>query len=360
MKLKNLIVFLLLISVSNTWAQDKENSFFIGAQAHYGFIIQHTSKVEPVSHTKPFGAELNFNWLHTSYERWKVFHTYNISGIQLAYYNYQNPDIVGSSYVLSAFSEPVIKRGNRYIFSIRGGGGISYQTKIYNYFTDTLNVFFSTRISFPLFLSARLKYRLSDDILLTLSANYNHISNGAMRLPNMGINFPTASAGLEFFPEGFPELNHKYKHEQNMTAKSRYIMLQGITGYKVVYGEPAWSWGLSSRFTWQLKTFYALNSGVELILDKGVKKMIEIEDRDLDFKRLALTAGQDFFLGRIVFSQHLGIYLYCPYKAKAPVYQKYELSYRIAHDLLAGVYLKAHTSDAELFGFSTSYILKLK
>lgn len=339
--------------------QESGNAFFPGAHAHYGFIIPHTAKIEPVSHTKPYGIELDFNWLHTSFDSWKVFHTYNISGIQLAYYNYQNPGIVGSSYALTAYTEPLISRGKRFIFSVRGGGGISYQTEIYDYEHNTLNRFFSTRISFPLHLSARLRYGISDDVFLILSGNYNHISNGAMRLPNMGINFPTASAGIELFPKTFPNLNHGYVPDRNTSSRDRYLLVQGITGYKVVYGQSTWSWGVSSRYTQKLRTFYALNAGAELILDKGVKRMIEIEDLSLDYKRFAVTAGQDFFLGRIVFSQYLGIYLYTPYKAKDPVYQKYEISYRILPGLLTGVYLKAHTSDAELFGFSMNYILHL-
>lgn len=360
MKIRQHIIVALLILSLPVHAQERKSTFFIGTQAHYGFIIAHTQKIEAVSHTRPYGAELNLNWLHTSFESWKVFHTYSTSGIQIAYYNYQNPEIVGSSYALTAYTEPILKRSGKFIFSARGGGGISWQTKIYDYEYNTLNRFFSTRISFPLHLSARMKYVLSDNILLTLSANYNHISNGAMRLPNMGINFPTASAGLEYFPKKIPLLNDGYLPEKNVPVRDRYILVQAITGYKVVYGEPTWSWGVSSRLTQQLRTFYALNAGAELILDKGVKKMIEIEDRNSDYKRFALTAGQDFFLGRIVFSQYLGIYLYSPYKAKAPVYQKYELSYRIIPDVLAGVYLKAHTSDAELFGFSLNCILHLK
>jgi hypothetical protein len=341
-------------------AQDKGNSFFIGSQAHYGFIIAHTAKIEPVSHTNPYGFELNFNWLHTSFDSWKVFHTYNISGFRLAYFNYQNPDIVGSSYMLTAYTEPIIKKGDRLIFSVRGGGGISYQTKIYDYENNDLNRFFSTKISFPLHLSANIKYSISENLFLTLSGNYNHISNGAMRLPNMGINFPTASMGLELFPGTFPSLDRGYVGGGNSRLSQSYILVQAITGYKVVYGISTWSWGVSSRFTRQLRTFYAINAGFELIMDKGIQKVIEIEERNVDYKRFALTAGQDFFLGRIVFSQQIGFYLYSPYKAKNPVYEKYELDYRIRPDFLAGVYLKAHTSDAELFGFSANYIFRLR
>ncbi|HEX2970371.1 MAG TPA: acyloxyacyl hydrolase [Bacteroidales bacterium] len=355
-----IIGFLLISRFIPVNGQEKSNFFFTGAQAHYGFIIPHTSKVEPISHTNPYGFELDLNWLHTSFESWRVFHAYNISGVQLVYYNYQNPEIVGSSYALTAYTEPIVKRGNRLMFSVRGGGGLSYQTNIFDFDKNTENLFFSTRISFPLYMSARLKFGITDNLFLTLAGTYNHISNGAMRIPNMGMNFPTASAGLELFPGKFPKLDNGYVPEKSIGFREQYILIQGITGYKDVYGVSTWTWGMSSRYTWRMKSFYALNAGAELIFDKGVRKMIEIEDKKLDYKRFALTGGQDFFLGRIIFSQYIGVYLYSPYKAKAPVYQKYEVSYRVMPHLLTGVYLKAHTSDAELFGFSMNCILGIK
>lgn len=338
---------------------DPVDYYFIGLQSHYGFIIPHTAAIEPVSHTKPYGVEVSFNRLGTSFENWRVFHHYNISGIQAGYYNFQNPGIVGSAFALSFFTEPVLVSGDRYIFSVKAGAGFSWQTKIYDFESDTLNKFFSTRISFPLSLSARFKYRISDKIWLTLSGNYNHISNGAIRIPNYGMNFPTVSAGIEFLQKPFPDLNAGYPVEKKMKLSDQYLLFQVLNGYKVVWGETVASVGFSARYVRQLRTFYALNAGAELFMDGGAKRMIKIEEKSIDYKSFALTAGQDFILGKIVFTQYLGVYVYSPYKPPRPVYQKYELSYRALPDFLLGVYVKAYTSDADLFGFTINYVWRL-
>ena len=34
-------------------------------------------------------------------------------------------------------------------------------------------------------------------------------------------------------------------------------------------------------------------------------------------------------LGKVIFTQYFGFYLYSPYKARNPLYQKYELAYKI-------------------------------
>lgn len=352
-----LCLFFRFFSPVSSQSPDSNNHYFIGIQSHYGFIIPHTEAIEPVSHTNPYGFEISLNNLKTSYESWSTFARYNISGVQLSYFNFQNPDIVGSAYLLTVFTEPVIRSGERYIFSIKGGAGFSYHTKIYHDTDNQLNRFFSTRLSYPLYLSARFKYKISPGTFLTLSGTYNHISNGAQRIPNYGMNFPTVSLGLERFAGDIPKLDDLYAPLRNKKESGRYLVLQTLMGYKVVYGVDTWTYGFSSRYTWQLRTRYALNAGAELIVDGGVKKMIEIEGLDKDNKRIAVIGGQDFLLGKAVFTQYLGVYLYSPYKAKHPVYQKYELSYKILPKIMVGVFLKAHTSDAELFGFSADYIL---
>jgi hypothetical protein len=173
------------------------------------------------------------------------------------------------------------------------------------------------------------------------------------------MNFPTITIGLERFAFDIPKLDDLYSPLRNKKESGRSILLQVLTGYKEVWGVDTWTYGFSARYIWQLRTRYALNAGAELIVDGGVKKRIEVDGLDIDNKRVAITGGQDFLLGKAVFTQYLGVYVYSPYKAKHPVYQKYELSYKILPSVMVGVYLKAHTSDAELFGFSANYLIRL-
>jgi hypothetical protein len=351
-----IILFLQYLSV-NSQTADTANHYFTGFQAHYGFIIAHTAKVEPVSHTNPYGFEFSFNKLNTSMERWKIFNHYNISGIQVSYFNFQNPRILGSAFVFTIFTEPIISFSNKWLFSIKAGTGFSYHTKIYDPEKNPLNTFFSTRISFPLYLMARFKYRVSGNSYITLSGSFNHISNGAINLPNYGMNFPTLLLGIEHFQKPLPILRSDYIRVRNSKVSSQYLIIQTLTGYKIVYGERVYAFGLHTRYTWQIRTHYALNAGAEVILDGGVKRNIEVENLELDYKRVALTGGQDFIFGKVIFTQYFGYYIYAPCKAKNSFYQKYELSYRIVPEFMAGLYLKAHSSDAELAGLSLSYIL---
>jgi hypothetical protein len=356
-----LIVFVIFqISCGTIYSQNRD-AFSIGIQSQYGFILAHSDKIKSVSHTKPYGFELTFSKLHGNFESWKVFRRYNASGIQLSYFDFQNRDVIGQSYLISIFTEPIISWHNKFIFSVKAGGGLSYQTKLYDYYTDSLNRFFSTRISFPLYISLRAKYHISPQLLLTLSANYNHISNGAMKVPNLGINYPTAGVGLEYYFRPMPDFTKSFETETDTRKSAQYLTLQGITGFRWVYGEFTRATGVSVRYVRQLRTFYAFSAGAELIADGGVRKVIEIEEeKQVDYKRFALTAGQNFMLGKITFSQNLGFYLYSPYKAKNFFYEKYELLYSFSSAISAGMCVKSHAIDAELMGFAVNYSIPIR
>ena len=333
---------------------------FTGLQLHYGFIIPHSKSIEQISHAKPYGIQLSFNKLHYSYDKWKVFNSYWISGIEARYFNFRNPKILGGVFDASLFAEPVLKQWGDFLFTIRGGAGICYHTKIYDPVENPLNLFFSSRISFPLYIDLRLKYRISDRTLLTISGCYNHISNGGIKQPNKGMNFPTLALGIEQFHMGFPSLNHNYYADVKALDADYFIVFQPSISVKVQnkeWGFPEKAcmiYGFHSRIVKPISIFYALNAGAELLFDGYVRESIRRAELNYDYKRFALTFGQDFMFGKVIFTQYFGVYLYSPYKARNAIYQKYELAYRFNNNLSMAVYLKAHLHVGDLLGVNAN------
>jgi len=353
-------LYLLYLSVLFVKA-DTISCNFTGLQVHYGFIIPHSKSIEAISHTNPFGIQLSFNKLHYSYDKWKVFNTYWISGIEARYFNYQNPTVLGGVFDASLFAEPVLLHRDKFLITIRGGAGICYHTKIYDPVENPLNLFFSSRFSFPLYIDLRLKYRISNRTLLTLSGCYNHISNGGVKQPNKGMNFPTMALGIEQFHTGFPPLNHNYYAGDKAIDTDYFIVFQPSVSVKVQSKEEGFPekacmiYGFHSRIVKPLGKFYALNTGAELLFDGYVRESIHRDSLNYDYKRFSLTFGQDFMFGKVIFTQYFGVYLYSPYKARNAIYQKYELAYRFNNYLSMAVYLKAHLHVGDLLGINANF-----
>jgi len=353
-------LFLLFNSATLVIADTIPNKF-TGFQTHYGFIIPHSESIRDVSHTRPYGIELSRSNFHTSFRDWQVFNGYWISGLEASYFNFQNPRVIGSVIAISAFAEPVLNYGRKHFLTIRFGGGLSYHNKIYDQYDNPLNLFFSSRISFPLYVSARFKYVIGERTFLTLSGNYNHISNGGYKQPNKGINFPTLSLGLEHFQKTPPVLDNTYSSYPEILKPEISITMQVLTTVRVIHAEnefpqeTCFVYGLHSRISKPIGSIYSLNAGAEIIWDGYIRETLRRSLIDLDYMRFALTCGQNFRLGKVNFTQYFGFYLYSPNKARNSVYQKYELAYDISRNLCFGVYLKAHAQVAESMGFTFNY-----
>jgi hypothetical protein len=357
-----LVLLLAFIQSVYTLTADSIPLKFNNIQLHYGFIIPHSEAIKDVAYTNPAGIEFTHGNLHTSFNDWKVFNSYWVSGLKVRYFNFQYPDVLGSVYELSVFAGPLVWHGKNHQFIISGGGGLSYHTEIYDPAENPLNLYFSTRLSFPVYVEARFKYRLGERTFITLAGSYNHISNGGIKQPNKGMNFPTFSIGLERFNAKVPVLENSYKlipsEKRNLS-----IVLQTLASYKVMdstayYPEEGFIvYGFDARVSKPLGSIYSLNAGAEFIIDGYLKEQSRREETDTDHKRLALTIGQDFTFGRILFLQHLGIYIYSPYEPPYNFYQKYEIAYKTKGRMIYGVFLKAHLYIAELMGFTVGYQL---
>jgi hypothetical protein len=366
MRFPAFLAILMIIHIhAFTREADTTRHIFTGIEGHYGFIIPHSEKISEFSGVNPAGISISYNRLHTSLAARKVFNSYRISGFEALYVSFRDPEILGSAFMFTAYAEPVIAHSSRYLFSVRGGAGFSYNSRIYDSIENPLNKFFSTRISFPLYISAKFSYRLNPNIFLTLAANYNHISNGGIQQPNTGMNFPTASVGIRYFHNAFPVLG-----EGRVTGREVIpgitLLIQALSGYRVVdkteiFPEKrTFAFGLHLRASKHLKPFYSLNAGAEMISDGAIREMIRREGTSKDHRRLAVTAGQDFSFGRSVFTQYFGFYVYSPWKARNRMYEKYELAFKISPHFQAGVYIKAHAQVAELMGLNFSYLLYRK
>jgi len=109
MHYKPAVVVFFLFAQSDIIAKtDTIPHLLTGLQFHYGFIIPHSESIRNVSYTNPYGIELSRRNFHTSFKDWQVFNAYWISGVEVSYFNFQNPEILGYAFAVSAFAEPVI------------------------------------------------------------------------------------------------------------------------------------------------------------------------------------------------------------------------------------------------------------
>ena len=331
-------------------ADSINNPVVIGLHGSYGFIIPHTKKIEPLSHSNPFSFEFNIALHLTSEDIWKYCFCYPRLGAAVHYVDFGNRDEIGSAIALYTYIEPFIGAGRRLSMAVRFGPGFSYQTTIYDETENPRNLFFGSHFAFLAMLSTSLNIKINDNLSGRFTFSYNHISNGGTIKPNMGINYPLMGMGLDYTiqPYDFEEREKNREIVLN-TDRSRFDLALFFSGRESQQFEQWFGvYGIWGGYSHMIGRVSALYAGAEFISDHLIKKTVLQDyingtiDKLPDHNRFSILAGHELILGRFIFSQYAGFYIYSPVKARKPWYQRYALLYRFAPSTWIGVNAKSH------------------
>lgn len=337
------------VEAQESTEDDSSPAINVGLHTHYGFIIPHSSTIQEIAHSNPWGVEADISFHFTDEKAWSYLQGYPRLGASLAYYNFDNPQVLGNAYALVFYAEPFLSAHRNFSISFRLGAGLVYMDNPYDPETNPENLFYSTAISFPLVANLMANYKLNEHFMLRAGGSYQHISNGGINQPNKGINFPTATLGINYALRSgsFPERSDVATALERSKREYLLALIGSYHDRSDVPEEQEPLLGVTAYMTQRIGRISALMGGAELIADYSIKKDLEGRGENIDFQRAALLLGHELQIGRIRFNQQLGIYVYAPNKARDPVYQRWGLEYHTQNKLFFGINLKAHRYVAD-------------
>jgi hypothetical protein len=327
----------------------------LGMQAYTGFIIPHAPDLKAISQSRPVGMELTYSRTalnRTAYERCNCFARI---GTYLNYVAFNNRDELGRTVGLGGYFEPLIRYQNPLYFSVRATAGLSYISRVYNTESNPRNTFFSSPVSGLLALSVNAHYRLTQQVQVSATASYNHISNGGIRQPNRGMNFPTLGIGLLYIPESipFPDPGRWVQPPLARRFTKRIMAFGSVRTLPESLNFPesaGWVWGFMATAGYRVSRFHAFTGGVEFTDDGYIREQLRRENKLANHRQLGLLGGYELWLGRYAFTTHLGWNIVQPAALRdGPVFQRYQLLYTVHSRYLVGVGLKARLNVAEGF-----------
>jgi hypothetical protein len=333
---------------SSVITQDRhlKNIFSTTVGIQHGFIFAHSPEVENTKGSHPTGAELIFSWQKNDAAVWDLCNCFPRKGLLLAYYDYDNV-ILGKSFTAAYFLEPVYKLHRNMYFSFKGSAGVSYLTNPFDSARNAGNNSYSTYISAYLLVGLGVWFRMQDHWWMNVSLNYQHESNGGMKQPNRGINWPTAGIALSY--QVNPRPYHTGTRSTGKYWKQNSLRWDiGVFGIaRKALDESGNSIrlplvGLSLQAGRQVGRISALTAGLEVYRDEALRNQLKRDFIEASPVKAGVMAGHEFILGRFLFSQRLGLYVFdqTPYFDR--LYHRWGLHYRLNPRVGVGFNLKAH------------------
>lgn len=328
----------------------------IGLNTHYGFIFAHSKDVENTRGSYPLGIALEYSKLKFDSSTYSLCRCYPRTGLSLMYFNYDNK-VLGHSISSIYFLEPSFIINKKLLFTPRGGVGLSFLTHPYHPIHNPLNNSYSLPVSVLLQVGAGLHYKINQKLTLNLYANYLHISNGGIKDPNKGINWPTTSLGINY------QLNHTVFKKQNFSSKKISTKFNRVevgiyssskivaVGDKQRYFVP----GVFLGYFKQLNHLHSLGIVVDYHRDYSLQEKQKRNAKTLDFDFASAAIGHEFLMGKFRFWQQVGIYATKPQEWAFNWYHRWGLKYAITKNLNMGVSIKAHNQIAHFADLRLSY-----
>ena len=255
--------------------------------------------------------------------------------------------------------EPVFLTRYRLNLSIRMGGGLALLTRPYHITDNPLNLSYSTYLNFPLMVNLGLHFRLNPHWTLRANAAYNHISNGGIHLPNKGINYPTVGLGADYAFRAIDFKERAKRQDRTPPARRLRISLGALTTFTNAMPGDNDQYGVFGAYThatYYIGRWSGLNLGAEWVSDISRRMRMNFYNLPQDHQRGAFLIGHEFLLGRVIFSQQLGIYFYDKWDNDDPVYQRFGLGVKLTDHLFLGFNLKTHRHVADFIDLRAAWI----
>lgn len=331
------------------------------ASLHSGFIFAHSKEVQYTKGSRPRGIELSMTWQKNDERTWSLCNCFPQHGIIVAYYHFDNA-VLGKGLQAAYLLEPWYKINNNNYASLKSAAGVAYLSNPYDPVENPSNQSYSTPLSVYLLLGVGWWHRITDEFWVAPHVQYQHTSNGGLNIPNKGINWPTASLTFSYRSKPLPVQTFSrsaWHDEKNIRLDFGVFGISNREG-----GKPD---GKSDRFLvagvmWQaVKQIGRINNvsaGTEFNYDGKLGSRMQREAISGKPFQFGILVGHEFVLGRFLFSQRLGIYLYQAGNFFDLLYHRWGLLYRFNNRWAAGFNLKAHRHEADYTDMRIVYSLR--
>ncbi|MDX2189605.1 MAG: acyloxyacyl hydrolase [Bacteroidota bacterium] len=349
--------FVLFSTVSK--GQPRKNPLRIGLTYHHGFLYNHSeerAKDRGISLSALNGAEVSFQWQTIGTKSWHKHWKYPFWGMSALIYSIPAPTYGGNCYAWLIYLGTHFIKTKHYELNMRLGTGVGAFESPYNKEYNPKNLWVSAPFNTSMNINIENKIRVNDSVFITFGGAFTHFSNGAVMMPNLGVNYPTLHVGLKIYPhynaanfrrDTINEYLAKYYFHVSASFGSKVLPDFGTTYYPV--------YSMSLQAGRRLSKVYKMFVSIDGFRDESLLADSLVRLNNNDINRIGAFLGNEFLMGPLSMYFGFGRYLYKKTVRDADYYIKVGLRYHFYKNVFAGLALKTHWGQADSFEWTIGY-----
>lgn len=350
------LIFIISCLSTYTYAQ----KYFIEVNSVFGEIIPHYSYLKKLK--SPIdGYNIRAGFQTNNSYKWYADYNFPQIGLGMSFLNF-NSAIIGKAKTNYAFLTIPIVHTRKFFTGFDLSTGIGYGFNKYDMLKNPENDMISSPINYHFNLKILAKYEFIKNIMIQSAFSLGHFCNGALFLPQAGMNFYTFESGIVY------TVSKKDEKKNIVFAKelpSSSIYLEFVTSYskiKMIDKNTTYYGGsFSSILTRRISNINRIGIGLDLLVDEELSKAFYPETSANQKLQSCISGVHNFDFGNLSFICQYGFYTKKRIKEQSLFFQGIGLRYLIANNLLLNFSAKIeHFRIAKFTEFGIGYRINFK
>lgn len=333
----------------------------LGAEMHLarGFLLPHRKNMAHLPEGAAHFGELRLFYQTGTAKPWQLAYNSPQIGLSIRYFDLGNKQLLGHGLGLAAlFSSPVIIQ-KRWTWHLEMGAGPGIITKPFDETSNYRNNAIGSHGNVFVTLGQRFTYSLSSRLDLAMALSFNHFSNAAFALPNLGVNYPMASLGVSYRPA--------YKDAEILQSASALDrvqsawVVQSAFGFKQAIRPYGAQFGTFSLFGGRMIGLSAKSSitlGGDIFYNNALyhyRNALGEQIDPADNVQSGLHIAYGLHIANACVSLTMGAYVLDQYKRDGWSYHRAAFRYFFTEHLGFNLSLKTHLFRADFFELGMAY-----
>jgi hypothetical protein len=299
---------------------------------------------------------------------WEQLYKYPEYGIGLYLGDFQNPVEIGYPFGIYGFFNAPFKRWKEFTFTYEIGFGATFNWKKYDPISNKYNISIGAGKSFLIDAGMSMQYFLTRNLRVEGGFSLTHFSNGALKIPNEGINTIAPRLSVKYCFSEQPEFIENKVPKYSPNNEWLFIVFGGaknvifdsvdVNIVEKYEGLNYPVFGVSMTFNRQVSYKSKIGLGMSVSYNGTYNAQVAVDNNELEpvygtfgnKLQLSIFPSYEIVAHKVSLLLQPAFYLYRKKtKNQSPIfYQKFGLKYHITDRFFLGMTLRAykfHVSD---------------
>jgi hypothetical protein len=347
-------ILIILLTLSQAGVAQKSGDVWVEGRAKVGFLAAHRTVMGHLANEHAFAGELSYLIQPKGRRPWQEAYRYPVYGLTAFFGSVGNRELLGNYLGIFSFINLNLVKRKHYTLSGKMGCGLAYSNKHYDSKENILNVAISTPFNAHVTLALENRFVFGKHSI-NVSLDATHFSNGAFKVPNLGLNLPFVSLGY-----GYKVREATDTQFNHPTFKKKWEFgVLGILSVKEISPTggkryPVFGLNLVSR------RYFSHRSGMELTLDIISKQAVfgykpEVPKSQIDIVQMGVFVGYLLPMNHFHIVTGMGVYIRDKFQPEDALYHRLGMRYVFDNGINLNIVLKSHWGRADYVEYAIGY-----